>query len=117
MVKTRDDIVREEFEKTIFESAEIKMRSGNTLQFDQVNEGLAEFIKQYDWVWLFWPEPLNASGKGASIARDTGKKEGSLRCQSFPCADRATALKLYELCRGPDNHAPAFPPEPDQPYS
>jgi hypothetical protein len=34
------------------------------------------------------------------------------RCQQFPCANRETARKLYELCRGPDNQAPEFPEEP-----
>jgi hypothetical protein len=112
MVKTRDDIVREELEKTIYESASIKLRQGNVLQQHHDLDEAANFLRRYDWVWCFWPEPRNQSRIGASIVRDVKKEKGGMRCQSIVAFDRETAAKLYELCRGPDNHAPAFPPEP-----
>jgi hypothetical protein len=116
MIKTRDDIVREELEKTILQSALMKEEAGEILHLDQVNQQIVEFLARYDWVWCFWREPRNQSGLGASIVRDLrGEEKSSWRCQSLMCADRETALKMHGLCGGPDNRAPEFPPEPAAP--
>jgi hypothetical protein len=112
MVKSRDDILREEFGNVALESAWYKAQRGDLLRLDQVNEALAAFLHRYDWVIVFWPEPRNPSGMGASIVRDSGKETGFSRCQSIVCVDRETGLKLHSMCRGPDNHAPEPPPEP-----
>jgi hypothetical protein len=100
------DIEFEEFCRTAIESAQKVFY----LQSSQVDQAIADFLRQYDWVVALWPEPGNPSGMGASIVRDSGKKTGFSRCNSIPCADRETALKLHALCRGADNYAPDPPP-------
>ena len=101
------DIKFEEFYKTAIESA----RKGDYLRNSQVNEAVANFLRQYDWVIALWPDASHQSGFGGMEIRNSGKKEGNLRCNSIPCAERETALKLHALCRGADNHASDPPAE------
>jgi hypothetical protein len=80
------DIKFEEFCKTAIESA----RKGFYLQSSQVDQAVADFLRQYDWVVALWPEARNPSGMGVSIIRDSGKKTGFSRCNSIraPTAKR-----------------------------
>jgi hypothetical protein len=100
------DIKFEEFCKTAIESA----RKGFYLQSSQVDQAVADFLRQYDWVVALWPEARNPSGMGVSIIRDSGKKTGFSRCNSIPCADRETALNYTPCAAAPTTTHLTRPP-------
>jgi hypothetical protein len=111
MVKSRDDILREEFGKTALESALYKMQSGDVLRLDHVTEELADFLRRYDWIIVFWPAPRNPSGIGASIVRDSGKEQ-ALAAASLLCASIARRGLNYTPCAVVPIIIPPEPPEP-----
>ena len=101
---TRDEIVRGEMIKLMIESAVGKGKFMTSADID-MEPAAADIMRQWDWVLALWPD---GEKTGALLIRDTGK-EGSLRGNSIPCDNKATALKLHALCRAPDNQASELP--------
>ncbi|MGY4431174.1 hypothetical protein ACVWWO_003651 [Bradyrhizobium sp. F1.13.1] len=97
----RDEVERDEFFKAAIQSALEKPK----LRLEEINDAVAEFLRQYDWVIALYPSPDHPSGLVAIEIRNTQKSEGFSRCNSIPCESKEAALKLHDLSRGADNHA------------